>query len=49
LGVGLGNFKGETAGAVGLGFKVGERAKFSVNFASDGDENGGSIGFAVGY
>ena len=49
LGVGVGHFKGETAAAVGATVKIGERAKFRVNFAAAGGETGGSAGFAVGF
>jgi hypothetical protein len=49
LGVGVGHFSGETAAAVGATVKMGDRAKFKVNFASGGGETGGSAGFAVGF
>ncbi len=49
LGVGVGTFKGETAASVGASVKMGERAKFKVNFASAGGETGGSAGFAIGF
>jgi hypothetical protein len=49
LGVGVGHFKGETSAAVGATVKMGERAKFKVNFASAGGETGGSAGFAMGF
>jgi hypothetical protein len=49
LGVGVGHFSGETAAAVGATVKMGERAKFKVNFASGGGETGGSAGFAMGF
>ncbi|MFM7066175.1 MAG: YadA-like family protein [Gammaproteobacteria bacterium] len=49
LGVGVGHFKGETAASVGASFKMGDRAKFRVNFAAGGGETGGSAGFVIGF
>ena len=49
LGIGVGHFKGETAASVGASFKMGDRGKFRVNFASGGGETGGSAGFVIGF